>query len=67
MANSADEFNFVLLKLLAWPATKAESATSQLVGNISNDNRQIRRQTFDDDDERLTVTLSSGQVAQHAL
>jgi len=56
-----------LLKLLAWPATKAKSSTGQLVGNIRNNNRQIRRQTFDNHDERLTVTLSGGQVAQHAL
>jgi hypothetical protein len=67
MANSADELDFILLKLLAWPATKAKSSTGQLVGNIRNDNRQIRRQTFDNHDERLTVTLSGGQVAQHAL
>lgn len=66
MANTAYQLDLVLFELLTRSTTKSQSTARQLIGYVGDGDRHVGRHSFDDDHQRLTVTLASGQVAQHA-
>jgi hypothetical protein len=66
MADTTDQFEFILFELLSRPTTKTKAPPRQFGSDVSRRDGQVGRQALDNDHERLTVTLAGGQEAQHA-
>ncbi len=65
MPHAADEREPVLLEAHPRPPPEAEPASGQFVLDLVLRHGEAGRETFDDDDEALTVGLSRGEEAQH--
>lgn len=67
MTNPPEKENFIDFEALTRSTSEAESTTTEFGLNVVLGDLKTGRKPLDDDDERLTMGFTGGQIAQHGL